>query len=100
MHELLIGLQQRLNQTVVFVTHDPEEAVKLADRVLVMDKSPGRLRQEFAVELPRPRQLDSPGFLEIKRSIYGSLRGRERDLSADLAWGELPGQGGQAGPQS
>ena len=54
MHALLIALQRQLQQTVVFVTHDLEEAVKLADRVLVMGKSPGRLRREFAVELPRP----------------------------------------------
>ncbi|MBU1275751.1 MAG: ABC transporter ATP-binding protein [Proteobacteria bacterium] len=83
MHALLISLQRRLRQTVVFVTHDLEEAVKLADRVLVMEKSPGRLRQEFAVELPRPRDLDSPEFLDIKRSIYGSLCGCGGDLPAD-----------------
>ncbi|MCB2227936.1 MAG: ABC transporter ATP-binding protein [Desulfarculaceae bacterium] len=75
MHGLLISLQQQLRQTVVFVTHDLEEAVKLADRVLVMGKSPGRLRQEFAVELPRPRRLDSPEFLALKRAMLASLSG-------------------------
>jgi len=79
MHELLMALQQQLRQTVVFVTHDPEEAVKLADRVLVMDKSPGRLRQEFTVALPRPRQLDSAGFLELKRAVLASLGERRPD---------------------
>lgn len=74
MHDLLIDLQGQLRQAVIFVTHDPEEAVKLADRVLVMDKSPGRLRQEFPVRLPRPRDLDSPPFLEVKRAVYDSLR--------------------------
>jgi len=76
MHDLLGALQNQLKQTVVFVTHDPEEAVKLSDRVLVMDSAPGRLRQEFSVELPRPRQLDSPAFLELKRAILHSLSGR------------------------
>jgi NitT/TauT family transport system ATP-binding protein len=90
MHELLMTLQHKLKQMVVFVTHDPEEAVKLADRVLVMDKSPGRLRQEFKVELPRPRQLDSPAFLELKRSILGCLGKQEggtpkRSATFDLA---------------
>ncbi len=77
MQALLISLQRQLKQTVVFVTHDLEEAVKLADRVLVMEKAPGRLRQEFAVELPRPRDLDAPRFLELKRAIYASLCGRD-----------------------
>lgn len=77
MHTLLISLQRQLAQTVIFVTHDLEEAVKLADRVLVMDKSPGRLRREFAVGLPRPRDLDSPRFLELKRGIYASLCGQD-----------------------
>jgi NitT/TauT family transport system ATP-binding protein len=73
MHQLLISLQQRLRQTVIFVTHDLEEAVKLADRVLVMDTSPGRIRREFAVELPRPRDLDSPEFLALKRAVHACL---------------------------
>ena len=73
MHELLLSLQRQLDQTVVFVTHDPEEAVKLSDRVLIMSPSPGRVRQELTVALPRPRQLDSPGFLELKRAIFACL---------------------------
>ncbi|MCB2191910.1 MAG: ABC transporter ATP-binding protein [Deltaproteobacteria bacterium] len=77
MHELLIALQRRLEQTVVFVTHDLEEAIKLADRVLVMEKSPGRIHRDFAVDLPRPRDLDSMEFLELKRSMYQSLCGQE-----------------------
>ena len=78
MHSLLISLQRQLKQTVVFVTHDLEEAIKLADRVLVMGKSPGRLRREFAVELPRPRQLDAPRFLELKQAMLASLSGDDR----------------------
>ncbi|MBV1751207.1 MAG: ABC transporter ATP-binding protein [Desulfarculus sp.] len=82
MHELLISLQRRLEQTVVFVTHDLEEAIKLADRVLVMQKSPGRIRRDFAVGLPRPRNLDSLEFLELKRSMYESLCGQEPGIPA------------------
>jgi NitT/TauT family transport system ATP-binding protein len=75
MHELVLNLQSRLRQSVLLVTHDPEEAVKLADRVLVMDKSPGRLGREFQVEPPRPRQLDSPLLLKLKQDIVASLVG-------------------------
>lgn len=73
MHGLLIRLQQELGQTVLFVTHDPEEAVKLADRVLLLGKPPQSLRREFALDLPRPRDPDSPQFLAAKRAILESL---------------------------
>jgi NitT/TauT family transport system ATP-binding protein len=73
MHNLLITLQANLSQTVVLVTHDLEEAVKLADRVLVMVKQPGRIQREFLVELPRPRQMDSSAFLDLKREIFACL---------------------------
>ncbi|MFH1057746.1 MAG: ABC transporter ATP-binding protein [Pseudomonadota bacterium] len=80
MHELLIGLQGRLGQTVVFVTHDPEEAVKLADRVLVMHTAPGRLRREITVDLPRPRATDAPECLALKRAILSSLAGPDSQV--------------------
>ena len=83
MHGLLISLQRRLEQTVIFVTHDLEEAIKLADRVLVMQKSPGRIRRDFTVDLSRPRNLDSLEFLELKRSMYQSLCGQEYGVPAD-----------------
>ena len=73
MHELVLNLQNRLQQSVLLVTHDPEEAVKLADRVLVMGKSPGRIGREFKVEQSRPRRLDSPVLMELKRAIIASL---------------------------
>ncbi|MFH1154797.1 MAG: ABC transporter ATP-binding protein [Pseudomonadota bacterium] len=75
MHKLVLSLQNRLQQSVLLVTHDPEEAVKLADRVLVMEKAPGRLSREFTVGAPRPRQLDSPVLLDLKRAIITSLAG-------------------------
>ena len=82
MHGLLISLQRRLEQTVIFVTHDLEEAIKLADRVLVMQKSPGRIHRDFAVDLSRPRDLDSLEFLDLKRSMYASLCGQEPGIPA------------------
>jgi NitT/TauT family transport system ATP-binding protein len=70
MHQLLTSLQADLAQTVVLVTHDLEEAVKLADRVLVMEKLPGRIQREFAVDLGRPREMDSPEFISLKKEIF------------------------------
>jgi NitT/TauT family transport system ATP-binding protein len=63
MQEELTRLWERTGKTIVFVTHDIEEAVYLGDRVVVMSARPGRIRQEITIDLPRPRGL------EIKKSI-------------------------------
>ncbi|KOG75090.1 mannosyltransferase, partial [Streptomyces varsoviensis] len=63
--------------SVVFVTHDLEEAIALADRVVVMTAGPATVKEVFAVDLPRPRQVESvrlePRFIEIYREIWSSL---------------------------
>ena len=46
-------------KTIIFITHNAEEAVYLANRVVVMAANPGRIKQEFIIELPRPRQMES-----------------------------------------
>ena len=56
MHRFLLGVRSELDLTVLFVTHDPDEAVALADRVAVMSARPGRIVDEFAVELAFPRR--------------------------------------------
>lgn len=73
---------EQLRQSVVFVTHDIEEAIALADRVLVMTKAPGRLAAEFRITIPRPRDYYgsrfAPGFREYQEQIWDVLR-REMD---------------------
>lgn len=64
-------------KTVLFVTHSIEEAVFLADRVLVMSSRPGRIRSEFSIPIPRPRHVGiqrTPEFSEIARQIWEELR--------------------------
>ena len=56
-------------KTVVFVTNNIEEAVYLADRVLVLTNCPTRVKAEFTVDLPRPRDYMSPEFLELRKRI-------------------------------
>lgn len=72
-----LGLLARSQQTVVFVTHDIEEAVVLADRVLVMSRGPGRIDREIAVPLPRPRDYHASrfvaGFDELHRRVWEAL---------------------------
>ena len=63
MQEEVTRLWERTKKTIVFVTHDIEEAVYLGDRVVVLTARPGRIREEVKIELPRPRSL------EIKKSM-------------------------------
>lgn len=58
MQEELMRLWERTRKTIVFVTHDIEEAVYLGDRVVVLTARPGRIREEVTIDLPRPRALD------------------------------------------
>ena len=63
MQEELMRVWERTRKTIVFVTHDIEEAVYLGDRVVVLNARPGRIREEVKIDLPRPRGL------EIKKSM-------------------------------
>jgi NitT/TauT family transport system ATP-binding protein len=74
MQKLLLSLWQELAITILFVTHDVNEAVILADRVLVMSKNPGRIHEQVRVDLPRPRSRDSSAFLHFSRRLYEALR--------------------------
>jgi len=66
MHAELLRIYKLKKMTIVFVTHDVEEAVVLADRVVVMTPRPGRIREQVDVELPRPRDATTP---EVTRYI-------------------------------
>lgn len=77
LQEGLLSLHDRLEKTVVFVTHNIDEAILLGDRVIVMTYRPGTIKQEFKIPLPRPRQadvVDSLKFTEIRHEIRGVLR--------------------------
>ena len=72
-------------KSILIVTHNIEEAVLLADRVLVLSSNPGRIRAELAVELPRPRDRHAPRFEALVDAIYGILTGREEPAAAVFA---------------
>jgi len=77
MQELLLHLWHEVQTTVLFVTHDVDEAIFLADRIAIMTARPGRLKQEVAVSLPRPRTLEmatNDTFIRLKREALSSIR--------------------------
>jgi NitT/TauT family transport system ATP-binding protein len=76
MQNFLLSLWEKLAHTILFVTHDVNEAIILADRILLMDKDPGRIREEIRVDLPRPRRRERSEFLLFARRLYDALRDR------------------------
>jgi NitT/TauT family transport system ATP-binding protein len=85
MQELLLSLWERHQQTVLFITHDIEEAVLLADRVCVMTARPGRIKKSIQVRMPRPRSIESttsPEFNALRREVLDLIR--EESLRAAM----------------
>jgi len=77
MQELLLGIWERERKTVLFVTHDIEEAIFLASRVAVMSARPGRIKADIPIELPYPRHYTvktSPEFSAIKARLTEEIR--------------------------
>jgi NitT/TauT family transport system ATP-binding protein len=83
MQQMLLGLWHEFHMTVIFVTHDVDEAVFLSDRVLVLTERPGRVKAELPVALPRPRShelLTSPDFMNLKRRAFELLLSESRPV--------------------
>jgi ABC-type nitrate/sulfonate/bicarbonate transport system ATPase subunit len=74
LREWLAGALAEEPRTVLLVTHDVEEAVFLADRIVVLSPRPGRVVAEFDVDLPRPRSVTAPEFAELKARALDALR--------------------------
>jgi NitT/TauT family transport system ATP-binding protein len=74
MQSLLLTLRSRLSQTILFVTHDVNEAAVLADRILLMGKEPGFVREEIPVPLPRPRAREDPLYLDLCSRLHRLVR--------------------------
>jgi len=81
MQELLTQIWEEHKLTVLFVTHDVEEAVYLSDRIVVMGIGPGRIMQTFDVDIPRPRReevMETPAFMDLQRNVHKAIREASR----------------------
>lgn len=79
-------------KAILMVTHQIEEAVFMADRIVVMDKGPGRVAADLTVNLAHPRQRKAPGFLAVVDRVYGILAGQTQP--EHMEHGAAPGEPG------
>ena len=73
LQEQLIGVWKRFKNTIVFVTHDVDEAVYLADKIVILDKNPGKIANIVEVDIERPRKRESEEFIALQESIVENL---------------------------
>ncbi|SFU74658.1 ABC transporter ATP-binding protein [Pseudoduganella namucuonensis] len=103
MQEILTNMWQRLRLSVLFITHDIEEAIFLSDRIYVMTARPGRVKAELKVPLPRPRKpemMDSPEFVALMRTIKALIRDESlAAMGSELSDGGLRGLSTELGPE-
>ena len=91
----LLNLWNEFKPTLVMVTHDVEEAIALADRIVVMRPHPGQVADEIEIDLPRPRDRQSAAFDFVKRRVLASLD-RSLDRAATVDDGETKAAAGAA----
>ena len=73
MQEEILSLKREKGATIVLVTHDVEEAVFMADRIVVMTPGPGRIRKVLEVDLPHPRDRSDPRLGSIRRAVVEAM---------------------------
>jgi ABC-type nitrate/sulfonate/bicarbonate transport system ATPase subunit len=88
MQELLLGVWEGQRKTVLFVTHDIDEAVFMGNRVVVMSARPGRIKCDIPVTLPHPRHYavkTTAAFIELKAQLTEEIRVEVRRAAAQMA---------------
>jgi ABC-type nitrate/sulfonate/bicarbonate transport system ATPase subunit len=69
----LLRIWQTERRTIVFVTHDIDEAVQLADRVVVLSSRPARIQEILNIDIPHPRNISSPRYLELRDELLKQI---------------------------
>lgn len=72
---------EETGKTIIYITHSVEEAVYFADRIVVLSDNPGKIKEIYAVELPRPRQIDSEAFMAIRKKILVSVKSEAKRVA-------------------
>ena len=86
LHDELERIWAETGCTIIFVTHNVREAARLGDRVVLLTFRPGRVKQEFSVDLPRPRHMEQPDVARTARDILDCLRDEiNKSLEAEYA---------------
>jgi len=75
LHEELVGIHKATGKTILFVTHNINEAILLGDRVIVLSSVLKDIKKEFQIDIPRPRDPESPEIYEIKKQILREFEG-------------------------
>ena len=77
LQQWLLEVRTRFSKTILFITHDIDEALLLGDRMLVFSPRPGRITADFSIDLPQPRNENTilePDFLALKRNALAHLK--------------------------
>jgi sulfonate transport system ATP-binding protein len=74
MHDEIERIHEEFGLTIVFVTHNVREAVRLADRTVLFSSSPGRVKSEYRVDIPRPRRIDDPDVAALSGELTDELK--------------------------
>ena len=91
MQKHLMDLWQNIDITIIFVTHDMDEAILLADRIVALKANPGEIKEIIEVDLPRPRNtelMSSPAFKQLRERVDFLVHTQEEEL--DPALEDLP----------
>ena len=70
----VIRLWKNYKSTVIFVTHNIEEAVYLADRVIILTNKPAKVKEELTIDLPRPRDISSAAFIRYRKYVTDQIK--------------------------
>src|SRR5882672_1652160 len=86
LHDELERIWKETSPTIIFVTHNVRESVRLGDRVLLMSFRPGRIKKQFRIHLPRPRHIEDSDVARSSKEILGELREEiQRSMRAEYS---------------
>jgi NitT/TauT family transport system ATP-binding protein len=83
MQEWLLEVWSEFRKTILLISHDLDEAIFLSDRIYVLSRSPGRIKAEIPIDLPRPRSPEirlCPRYSEIRLQVYRLIRDEEKPV--------------------